>query len=73
MYAMTSLETFLETEHLTYLPIYYYIDDNSGKKTPFGEKNNKTVEEINLAKQKRKKYFGIITQTYLLLMINYLI
>ena len=54
---MTSLETFLETEHLTYLPIYYYIDDNSGKKMPYDEKNDATEEEIHLAKEKKKTKF----------------
>ena len=28
----------LQTEQLIYTPIYYYIDDNTKKKTPIGEK-----------------------------------
>ena len=54
---MTSLYEFLEAEKLIYSPIHYFIDENSSKKTPIGEKNNATIEEINALKEKRKNYF----------------
>ena len=47
---------FLKTEKLIYLPIYYYIDDNSKKKIPVYEKNNATIEEINALKDKKNMY-----------------
>ena len=53
---MTSMIEFLETEKLIYLPIYYYIDDNSKKKIPVYEKNNATIEEINSLKDKKNMY-----------------
>ena len=40
---MTSMIEFLKTKQLIYTPIYYYIDDNTKKKTPVGEKNNATI------------------------------
>ena len=59
---MTSLHEFLDAEQLIYSPIYYFIDENSGKKTPIGEKNNATIEEINALKEKRKNYFPLPTK-----------
>ena len=52
---------FLKTEQLIYTPIYYYIDDNTKKKTPIGEKNNATIEEINALKEKRRLHFTLPT------------
>ena len=54
---MTSMIEFLKTEQLIYTPIYYYIDDNTKKKTPIGEKNNATIEEINALKEKNVYIF----------------
>ena len=55
---------FLKTEQLIYTPIYYYIDDNTKKKTPIGEKNNATIEEINALKEKKCLYFPPPTHKY---------
>ena len=55
---------FLKTEWLIHTPIYYYIDDNTKKKTPIGEKNNATIEEINALKGKKCLYFPPPTHKY---------
>ena len=48
---MTDIKTFLTTAKIPYYAIWYYINEN-GKKTPLGEKNNMTLEEINIKSNK---------------------
>jgi len=46
------ISKFLAAENIVNYPIWYFISDVDGKKTPIGEKNNTTLDEA-LAKQQK--------------------
>ncbi len=47
---MSNLKQFLINENIPHHLIWYFISSETGTKTPLGEKNNDTLENVNLKK-----------------------
>jgi len=47
-----TIQAFLAEEKIPFYKIWYYISDNTGKKTPIGEKNNIKIEDIPIQEKR---------------------